>query len=310
MRARSSCPWGRSATRVRPRFRTAGRKRGRGPASPWLLPPGPNGARPTRTTSDGGLSTLLLTSSKRTRRMTQDGARLEPASYRFALGRLATAVVVHKEGDPGAGPAAGAAVQAAAAAAAPGRAAADSGPQPPREPPPPQGWGAAGAEASAPWPGQNTDEALAEWGFDAAEITKLRDVNDRALTLGQLIRQSTSADAPRRASSVSASGATSVTCPSLRPGRAAPCRSRTGARRAPTAPPCVRASCRCSSPSPRHFEPRSNRVASRGSRGGGSRTGSSPRLRSSSARCCARGAISLASNAPSTSNSSTHPTPT
>jgi alpha-methylacyl-CoA racemase len=31
-------------------------------------------------------------------------------------------------------------------------------------------------ERSSPWPGQHTDEALADWGFDAAEIPKLRDV--------------------------------------------------------------------------------------------------------------------------------------
>jgi alpha-methylacyl-CoA racemase len=31
-------------------------------------------------------------------------------------------------------------------------------------------------ERPAPWPGQNTDEALAEWGFDAGEVTKLRDI--------------------------------------------------------------------------------------------------------------------------------------
>ncbi len=29
--------------------------------------------------------------------------------------------------------------------------------------------------AIAPWPGQHTDEALADWGFDAAEIAKLRE---------------------------------------------------------------------------------------------------------------------------------------
>ena len=31
-------------------------------------------------------------------------------------------------------------------------------------------------ERSAPWPGQHTDEALADWGFAADEIAKLRDV--------------------------------------------------------------------------------------------------------------------------------------
>ncbi len=30
-------------------------------------------------------------------------------------------------------------------------------------------------ERDAPWPGQHTDEALADWGFDAGEIAKLRD---------------------------------------------------------------------------------------------------------------------------------------
>ena len=32
-----------------------------------------------------------------------------------------------------------------------------------------------GAARSAPWPGQHTDEALADWGFGADEIAKLRD---------------------------------------------------------------------------------------------------------------------------------------
>ena len=27
----------------------------------------------------------------------------------------------------------------------------------------------------APWPGQHTDEVLADWGFDADEIAKLRE---------------------------------------------------------------------------------------------------------------------------------------
>ena len=30
-------------------------------------------------------------------------------------------------------------------------------------------------QRSAPWPGQHTDETLRDWGFDADEITKLRD---------------------------------------------------------------------------------------------------------------------------------------
>jgi alpha-methylacyl-CoA racemase len=30
-------------------------------------------------------------------------------------------------------------------------------------------------ERDAPWPGQHTDEALADWGLDGAEITKLRE---------------------------------------------------------------------------------------------------------------------------------------
>jgi alpha-methylacyl-CoA racemase len=32
-------------------------------------------------------------------------------------------------------------------------------------------------QRSAPWPGQHTDEALADWGFDDAEIAKLRDAS-------------------------------------------------------------------------------------------------------------------------------------
>jgi alpha-methylacyl-CoA racemase len=35
---------------------------------------------------------------------------------------------------------------------------------------------AAEVQRSAPWPGQHTEEALGDWGFDAAAITKLRDV--------------------------------------------------------------------------------------------------------------------------------------
>jgi alpha-methylacyl-CoA racemase len=30
-------------------------------------------------------------------------------------------------------------------------------------------------ERDAPWPGQHTDEALADWGFNDGEITKLRE---------------------------------------------------------------------------------------------------------------------------------------
>ena len=30
-------------------------------------------------------------------------------------------------------------------------------------------------QRSAPWPGQHTDEALTDWGLDAADVTKLRE---------------------------------------------------------------------------------------------------------------------------------------
>jgi alpha-methylacyl-CoA racemase len=31
-------------------------------------------------------------------------------------------------------------------------------------------------ERSAPWPGQHTDEALTDWGFDGDAVAKLREV--------------------------------------------------------------------------------------------------------------------------------------
>jgi alpha-methylacyl-CoA racemase len=34
---------------------------------------------------------------------------------------------------------------------------------------------AAEVERSAPWPGQQTDEALADWGVEATDIAKLRE---------------------------------------------------------------------------------------------------------------------------------------
>ena len=81
---------------------------------------------------------------------------------------------------------------------------------------------AAEVQRSAPWPGQHTDEALADWGFDADEIAKLREAG--AIALSRRVSRSTSASDARRARASSVGRrrrAVTVTWPSLRPGRGA-----------------------------------------------------------------------------------------
>ena len=80
-------------------------------------------------------------------------------------------------------------------------------------------------QRSAPWPGQHTDEALADWGFDAAEVDQAaRDGRDRltAPACQPSVDASTSGCTPAsRASSSAWSVPTTVTWPTLRPGRGA-----------------------------------------------------------------------------------------